>query len=65
MDRDHLKRAAAQRAVEFVESGMVLGLGTGSTAGFVIEQLAERVARGLAVVAIPSSEHTAEIGRAS
>jgi ribose 5-phosphate isomerase A len=61
--RDRLKRAAAQRAVEFVESGMVIGLGTGSTAAFVIEALANRVARGLAVVAIPTSEHTAEMAR--
>jgi ribose 5-phosphate isomerase A len=63
VDRDRLKRAAAERAVEFVESGMVLGLGTGSTATFVIERLAERVAQGLAVVAIPTSEHTAELAR--
>lgn len=62
-ERDHLKRAAAERAVEFVESGMVVGLGTGSTAAFVIERLASRVARGLAVVAIPTSEHTAELAR--
>jgi ribose 5-phosphate isomerase A len=62
--RDRLKRAAAQRAVEFVESGMVLGLGTGSTAACVVEALARRVAQGLAVVAIPSSEHTAEMARA-
>jgi ribose 5-phosphate isomerase A len=61
--RDHLKRAAAERAVDFVEAGMVLGLGTGSTAGFVIENLAARVARGLDVVAIPSSEHTAQLAR--
>jgi ribose 5-phosphate isomerase A len=62
-DRDHLKRAAAERAVAFVESGMVLGLGTGSTAAFVIEHLAARVANGLEVVAIPTSEHTAELAR--
>jgi ribose 5-phosphate isomerase A len=62
-DRDHLKRAAAQRAVEFVESGMIVGLGTGSTAGFVVEQLASRVAHGLAVVAIPTSERTAGLAR--
>jgi ribose 5-phosphate isomerase A len=61
--RDPLKRAAAERAVEFVESGMVLGLGTGSTSAFVIESLARRVARGLGIVAIPSSEHTAEMAR--
>src|ERR1700688_3899284 len=63
LDRDHLKRAAAQRAVEFVESGMIVGLGTGSTAGFVVEQLASRVAHGLAVVAIPTSERTAGLAR--
>lgn len=62
-DRDHLKRAAAERAVEFVKPGMVLGLGTGSTATFVVERLAARVARGLDVVAIPSSEHTAQHAR--
>ncbi|HEX3862994.1 MAG TPA: ribose-5-phosphate isomerase RpiA [Stellaceae bacterium] len=62
-DRDHLKSLAAQRAVEFVENGMVLGLGTGSTAAFVVEHLAARVARGLSVVAIPTSEHTAELAR--
>jgi ribose 5-phosphate isomerase A len=63
MDRDHLKRAAAERAVEFVASGMVVGLGTGSTADFVVEELAARVTRGLAVVAIPTSEHTAGLAR--
>src|SRR4051812_47014433 len=61
--RDPLKRAAAERAVEFVESGMVLGLGTGSTAAFVVAALARRVAQGLSVVAIPTSEHTAEMAR--
>jgi len=63
MDRDHLKDAAAKRAVEFVESGMIVGLGTGSTAEFVVEELAARVATGLAVVAIPTSEHTAALAR--
>jgi ribose 5-phosphate isomerase A len=63
VDRDHLKRAAAERAVQFVESGMVVGLGTGSTAAFVAEHLAARVARGLAVVAVPTSEHTAVLAR--
>jgi len=63
VDRDHLKDAAAKRAVEFIEAGMVIGLGTGSTAEFVVEELAVRVARGLAVVAIPTSEHTAGLAR--
>ena len=63
LERDHLKQAAAQRAIELVENGMVVGLGTGSTAAFVIHHLAARVAQGLSVVAIPTSEHTAETAR--
>jgi ribose 5-phosphate isomerase A len=58
-DRDDLKRAAALRAIEQVEDGMVLGLGTGSTAAFVVEGLAARVKAGLRIVGIPSSERTA------
>jgi ribose 5-phosphate isomerase A len=62
-DRDRLKRAAALRAIEEVEDGMVLGLGTGSTAAFVVEGLAARVAAGLRVVGIPTSERTAAQAR--
>src|SRR6267378_4408497 len=48
-DRDELKRAAALRAIEEVEDGMVVGLGTGSTAAFVVEGLAARVADEVAL----------------
>lgn len=61
--RDALKRAAALRAVAEVEDGMVLGLGTGSTAAFVLEGLAARVAQGLRIVGIPTSEDTAARAR--
>src|SRR5271169_4305000 len=63
VDRDELKRAAALRAIEEVEDGMVLGLGTGSTAAFVVEGLAARVKAGLRIVGIPSSERTAAQAR--
>ncbi len=63
IDRDELKRAAALRAIEEVEDGMVVGLGTGSTAAFVVEGLAARVADGLRVVGIPTSERTAAQAR--
>ena len=44
---EELKRAAAERAVaEYVESGMVLGLGTGSTAAFVVRRLGELIVSG-------------------
>lgn len=63
VDRDELKRAAALRAIEEVEDGMVLGLGTGSTAAHVVEGLAARVKAGLRIVGIPSSERTAAQAR--
>jgi ribose 5-phosphate isomerase A len=62
-ERDELKRAAAVRAIDEVEDGMVLGLGTGSTAAFVVEGLAARVKAGLHIVGIPSSERTAAQAR--
>ncbi|HEY3910179.1 MAG TPA: ribose-5-phosphate isomerase RpiA [Stellaceae bacterium] len=62
-ERDRLKRAAALRAVEEVEDGMILGLGTGSTAAFVVEGLGARVRQGLRIVGIPTSERTAAQAR--
>lgn len=58
-DRDVLKRAAAEAAVGLVQDGMVVGLGTGSTAAFAIEALAKRHRDGLRFVGIPTSERTA------
>jgi ribose 5-phosphate isomerase A len=55
---DALKRAAAARAVAVVESGMRLGLGTGSTAAHFVALLGERVRGGLDVVGVPTSEAT-------
>ena len=61
---DGWKRAAAEAAVALVEDGMVVGLGTGSTAAFAVAALGERVAReGLRVVGIPTSERTAAQAR--
>ena len=63
-DRDALKRAAAEAAVGLVEDGMVVGLGTGSTAAFAVEALIRRHREGLRFVGIPTSEHTAAQARA-
>jgi ribose 5-phosphate isomerase A len=57
--RDALKRAAAEAAVELVEDGMVVGLGTGSTAAFAVEALARRHRQGLRFVGIATSQRTA------
>ena len=62
-EQDGEKRAAAARAVAEVEDGMVLGLGSGSTAAFAVEAVAARIAKGLRVVAILSSEATAASAR--
>ncbi len=58
MDREAQKRAAAARAIEFVQPGMRLGLGTGSTARPFVELLGQRVQEGLNIVGVPTSEAT-------
>ena len=58
-ERDAFKREAAEAAVELVQDGMVVGLGTGSTAAFAVEALARRHRQGLRFVGIPTSERTA------
>jgi ribose 5-phosphate isomerase A len=58
MSKEELKRAAAAQALEYVENGMQLGLGTGSTAKHFVELLGERVRDGLRVIGVPTSEAT-------
>lgn len=58
MDPRDMKRAAAQRALEYVEDGMVVGLGTGSTAAEFIDLLGARVRDGLQIIGVPTSEAT-------
>jgi ribose 5-phosphate isomerase A len=54
---------AARAALSFVEPGMTLGLGTGRAASAFVEALGARVAEGLEVVGVPTSEATAELAR--
>ena len=56
-----MKRRAAAAALDYVEDGMRLGLGTGSTADEFVRLLAEKVAKGLDVVGVPTSERTAAL----
>jgi len=58
-----MKRAAARRAVAEVRDDMVVGLGSGSTAAFALEAIAARIAGGLRIVGIPTSEATAALAR--
>lgn len=64
MSAEEQKRQAAMRAVEMVEPGMRLGLGTGSTAAHFVALLGERVKAGLSVVCVPTSTATAELAEA-
>ncbi len=57
---ESLKKQAALKAVEFIESGMILGLGSGSTTWFVLETLGRRIqeSRLKSIIGIPSSKQT-------
>jgi len=57
-DLNKEKKVAAEKAVEFIESGMLVGLGTGSTVKFMIESLAEKIKNGLDIKAISTSNAT-------
>lgn len=65
MTADLQKRAAAEAAVAEVAAGMLVGLGTGSTAGYAIAALARRVAGGLPIRAVATSEHSAAAAAAA
>ncbi len=61
MDAREMKIKAAEAALAHVESGMRLGIGTGSTAEEFVRLLAEKVAHGFKVEGVPTSERTARL----
>lgn len=63
MTSDDLKRQAAARALELIEPGMRVGLGTGSTAAKLVELLGAKVKAGFDVLCVPTSEATAAQAR--
>lgn len=60
-ERNTLKRMAAKAAADLVQDGMVIGLGSGSTAAFAIEAIAQHCRQGLRVTGIPTSDRTASL----
>ena len=58
---DSLKKAAAFRAVEFIRDGMVVGLGTGTTAKHMIIALGDKVRSGMKLRGVPTSTETAAL----
>jgi ribose 5-phosphate isomerase A len=63
MTPDDLKKRAAERALSFIEPGMTVGLGTGSTAAHLVRLLGAKVAKGFDVSCVPTSEVTAALAR--
>jgi len=61
MDARQMKIEAARAALTYVESGMRLGIGTGTTAEEFVRLLAEKVASGLSIEGVPTSERTAKL----
>src|SRR5271154_2718793 len=63
MDADHAKELAAQKALEFISDGMIVGLGTGSTAKHFIQLLGERVKQGLKIRGIATSNASEQLAK--
>ena len=57
----NLKQIAGEKAVDFIEDGMVVGLGTGSTAYYAIQKIGERVRKGLKITGICTSDQTKKL----
>tara|TARA_R110000796_G_scaffold104102_1_gene213754 strand:+ start:137470 stop:138144 length:675 start_codon:yes stop_codon:yes gene_type:complete len=55
------KQLAAIEAVKLIENEMIVGLGTGSTAFFMIQELGKKVANGLKITGVPSSKETEKL----
>ena len=56
-----LKKAAAEKSLEFIQDGDTVGLGTGSTVRYLLEALAPRVKEGLRIQGVPTSRETAAL----
>ncbi len=55
------KKLAAEKSIDFIKDGMILGLGTGSTVFFLVNKLAELVKQGLKVKCVSTSNQTSEL----
>src|SRR6202051_5415138 len=63
-EQNRFKKEAAQAAAQLVKNGMIVGLGTGTTAAYLVTELGRRVAEeGLRFTGVPTSERTAEQAR--
>jgi ribose 5-phosphate isomerase A len=58
VEEQEMKKQAAEKAVQYIENGMTVGLGTGSTVEFAVKKLGELVKGGLDIKGIPTSLKT-------
>ncbi len=63
MNKENEKKLAAIEAVKLIESGMTIGLGSGSTAAYMIQELGKKVLKGLKIRGVASSENTENLAR--
>ena len=61
LEKEELKKLAGEKAVDHIEDGMIIGLGTGSTVEYTLRKLGELVKKGLKIKGIPTSVHTQRI----
>ena len=61
MNKEHLKRIAAEKATEEIREGMVVGLGTGSTVYYALLKIGVLVRDGLNIIGVPTSSGTEKI----
>src|SRR5579883_1190042 len=62
--QEYWKQLAGEEAVKYIEDGMVIGIGTGTTAAYMVRALARRIQEGLRIIgAVPTSEATAALAR--
>jgi ribose 5-phosphate isomerase A len=61
LDKEELKKLAGEKAVDYIQDGMVVGLGTGSTVEYSLRKLGKLVRNGLKIKGIPTSVHTKRI----
>jgi len=63
LEREELKKLSGEKAVEQIEDGMIVGLGTGSTVEYSLRKLGQLVKEGLKIQGIPTSIHTKRIAK--
>lgn len=62
-DQNTAKQKAGEHAIKFIESGMTIGIGTGSTIFYFIQALAKKIKEGLLVRGVPTSKQTAQLAK--